>query len=258
MFVVRAFYHFVDFPDFADHRSALTELTKGLGMAGTILLAPEGINSTISGTQEAMDTFWSTLTADSRFQNVDYKDSFHEIQPFRRMLVKLKKEIITIREPLANPNVAKGEYVTPEEWDALISDPDVILVDTRNDYEFAEGTFKGAVNPKTNSFGEFPKWVDENLDPAKHKKVAMFCTGGIRCEKASAYMLAKGFEEVYHLRGGILKYLEDIPEEQSSFEGACYIFDHRGAIVSGLKPVDRKFLDEREQWRLEASEESVG
>jgi UPF0176 protein len=131
-------------------------------------------------------------------------------------------------------------------------------VDTRNDYEFAEGTFKGAVNPKTNSFGEFPKWVDENLDPAKHKKVAMFCTGGIRCEKASAYMLAKGFEEVYHLRGGILKYLEEVPEEQSSFEGACYIFDHRGAIVSGLKPVDRKFLDEREQWRLEASEESVG
>jgi UPF0176 protein len=130
-------------------------------------------------------------------------------------------------------------------------------VDTRNDYEFAEGTFKGAVNPKTNSFGEFPKWVDENLDPAKHKKVAMFCTGGIRCEKASAYMLAKGFEEIYHLRGGILKYLEEIPEEQSSFEGACYIFDHRGAIVSGLKPVDRKFLDEREQWRLEASEEPV-
>lgn len=255
MFIVRAFYHFVDFSDFAERRAEWIEVTRGLGLKGTILMASEGINSTISGTREAIDSFWSFLSSDPRFSNIEYKDSHHDEQPFRRMLVKLKKEIITIREPLANPNVAVGEYVSAKDWDELLSDPEVILVDTRNDYEFAEGTFRGAVNPETASFGEFPQWVDENLDPESHKKVAMFCTGGIRCEKASAYLLAKGFKNVYHLKGGILKYLEEVPESESSFEGACYIFDNRGAVLPGLKATGRKFLDEREQWRL-AEEES--
>ena len=234
--VVIAFYKFVTLDDAPAMRERLLKLCQEHGVRGTILLAEEGINSTISGTREAIDAVMAYLRSDPRLADLESKESYCEDPPFGRLKIKIKKEIVTLRAPEADPTKTVGRYVNSSEWNALLEDPEVVLIDTRNDYEVSEGTFMGAIDPKTTSFGEFPAWVKENLEPTKHKKVAMFCTGGIRCEKATALLLAHGFENVYHLKGGILKYLEEVPVAESKFEGGCFIFDEREAIEHGLAP----------------------
>jgi UPF0176 protein len=241
MFTLRAFYKFTSLEALHVLRELLFEKGVSLGLKGILLIAPEGINSTISGTAENMAEFWDFLTGFAEIGEIEYKDSYHTTQPFRKLRVRVKREIITIRNEKANPSLLVGDYVEAKDWNDLIADPDVLLVDTRNHYEYVEGTFKGAIDPKTLHFSEFPQWVENNLDAAKHKKVAMFCTGGIRCEKASALLLNQGFEKVYHLKGGILKYLEEVAEDESTFEGSCFVFDYRDALVTGLKAEPRKF-----------------
>jgi UPF0176 protein len=243
MFVIRAFYKFVAMtPERADVVTAeLKALCESLSFKGAITLATEGINGTVSALPERMDVFWTFLTALPEFVVLDFKDSSHEVQPFGKLRIRHRKEIITIKDPSVRPTEVVGRYVDPKDWNDLISDPDVLLLDSRNHYEVVEGTFQGAVDPKTRNFSHLPAWVDENLDPTKVKKVAMFCTGGIRCEKASALMLQRGFKEVYHLKGGILKYLEEIPAEESKFEGSCFIFDERDTVKTGLAVEKRKF-----------------
>ncbi len=193
---------------------------------GTLLLAQEGINGTVAGTQAAIEDLLTWLDTQPGLDNIVTKWSFDDEMPFYRTKVKLKKEIVTMGVEGIDPRKVVGTYVKPKDWNALISDPDVVLVDTRNDYEVKIGTFKNAVNPVTETFREFPEYVKQNLDPAKHKKVAMFCTGGIRCEKSTAYLKEQGFDEVYHLEGGILKYLEEVEQEQSLWEGECFVFDN--------------------------------
>ncbi|HQY72215.1 MAG TPA: rhodanese-related sulfurtransferase [Aestuariivirga sp.] len=234
--VVAALYKFVTLKDFASLRQPLLAAMKAHGVKGTLLLAEEGINGTISGSRSAIDGFLAVLRSDARLADIDHKESYCDKDPFYRSKVKLKKEIVTIGVVGVDPNKQAGTYVSPVDWNTLIADPDVLLIDTRNDYEVALGTFEGAADPGTSSFGEFPKFVSENLDPARHRKVAMFCTGGIRCEKASSYMQSQGFREVYHLKGGILKYLEEVPKEQSKWQGDCFVFDHRVAVGQGLVP----------------------
>jgi UPF0176 protein len=235
MFVVAALYKFADLPDCEQIQKNLSSLCNRHGIKGTLILANEGINGTVAGTRIAVDALKDFLHTDKRFHGVEYKESFAPKNPFYRMKVRLKKEIVTLGVPGINPAKKAGTYVEPEEWNAIIQDPDVVLIDTRNDYEVAIGTFKGAIDPKTTCFTEFPKYVRENLDPKKNKKVAMVCTGGIRCEKASAFMLKEGFETVYHLKGGILKYLENISEESSLWQGDCFVFDQRVAVKHGLQ-----------------------
>lgn len=234
-YVVCALYKFVKLEDYQDIRLPLTDLLEDLAIKGTLLLASEGINGTVAGSRDAIDKLLAWFKQDARLADVVYKESFNEQQPFNRTKVKLKKEIVTMGVEGIDPRHVVGTYVKPDQWNALISDPEVLLVDTRNDYEVDIGTFKNAVNPNTDTFREFPKYVEENLDPAKHKKVAMFCTGGIRCEKSTAYLKEQGFDEVYHLEGGILKYLEEVPEEQSMWEGDCYVFDGRVAVNHQLE-----------------------
>ena len=243
MFVIRAFYKFVAMsPERADFVTAsVKERCESLGFKGAITFATEGINGTVSASAEAMDEFWSFLGSFPEFVTMDFKDSSHEVQPFGKLRIRHRKEIITIKDPLVKPTELVGTYVEPKDWNALLDDPEVLLLDSRNHYEVVEGTFQGAVDPKTRNFSHLPAWVDANLDPTKVKKVAMFCTGGIRCEKASALMLSRGFKEVYHLKGGILKYLEEIPAAESKFEGSCFIFDDRDTVVSGLAVEKRKF-----------------
>jgi UPF0176 protein len=235
-YVVVTFYKFVALPDYADLRSPLFDLCQAQGIRGTILLAEEGINSTIVGTQEAIDAVLDYLRSDGRFQDLTVKRSVSEEPVFDRLKVRLKREIVTLGQPQADPNRQVGTYVKPTDWNALIADPEVLVIDTRNDFEVSIGTFVGAENPQTNSFGEFPDYVQQHCDPVKHRKVAMFCTGGIRCEKASSYMLSQGFEQVYHLEGGILQYLETVPPEESLWQGECFVFDQRVAVTHGLKP----------------------
>ncbi|WP_199611882.1 oxygen-dependent tRNA uridine(34) hydroxylase TrhO [Flocculibacter collagenilyticus] len=234
-YVVAALYQFVSLPDFEDIREPLYQQMISNDVKGTLLLAQEGINGTISGPREGIDAVLNWLKSDERFANISHKESLADTQTFYRTKVKLKKEIVTMGVEGIDPNLVVGTYVKPDEWNDLISDPDVITVDTRNDYEIGIGTFEGAINPDTESFREFPAWVKENLDPNKNKKVAMFCTGGIRCEKSTAYLKEQGFEEVYHLEGGILKYLEEVPEENSKWEGECFVFDQRVAVKHGLE-----------------------
>ena len=234
--VVAALYKFVTLKDFASLRQPLLAAMKAHGVKGTLLLAEEGINGTISGSRSAIDGFLAVLRSDARLADIDHKESYCDKDPFYRSKVKLKKEIVTIGVVGVDPNKQAGTYVSPVDWNTLIADPDVLLIDTRNDYEGGLGTFEGAADPGTSSFGEFPKFVRENLDPAQHRKVAMFCTGSIRCEKASSYMQSQGFREVYHLKGGILKYLEEVPKEQSKWQGDCFVFDHRVAVGQGLVP----------------------
>ncbi len=234
-FVVCALYHFVILDDFESLRDPLHQVMEDNGVRGTLLLAREGVNGTISGTREGIDVVLAWLRSDPRLAKVDTKESFDDEIPFYRTRVKLKKEIVTMGIETIDPKEIVGTYVKPEDWNDLISDPDVILVDTRNDYEVAIGTFKNAVNPDTTVFREFPAYVEENLNPNKHKKVAMFCTGGIRCEKSTAYLKTQGFEEVYHLQGGILKYLEDVAEEESMWEGECFVFDNRVSVNHQLE-----------------------
>ena len=233
--VVAALYHFTTLPDYQAMRIPLSDFCKSHGIKGSLLLATEGINGTIAGSREDIDAVLAHLRSDDRLANLVHKEAIHESMPFYRMKVKLKKEIVTMGIDAIAPNHIVGTYVKPQDWNDLISDPDVTLVDTRNDYEVAIGTFEGAINPNTDSFRQFPEFLDKNLDPAKHKKVAMFCTGGIRCEKSTAYAKSLGYEEVYHLQGGILKYLEEVPEDQSLWHGECYVFDNRVSVNHQLE-----------------------
>ena len=234
-YIVAALYHFVKLEDFEDLREPLLELTRSLDLRGTLLLAHEGLNGTVSGSRESIDALLAWLRKDVRFAGIVHKESLHREQPFLRMKVKLRKEIVTMGVEDIDPNEIVGTYVAPKDWNALISDPEVTVVDTRNQYEITIGTFKNAIDPETETFREFPNFVENKLDPQKHKKVAMFCTGGIRCEKSTAYLKQQGFEEVYHLQGGILKYFEEVPKEESLWEGECFVFDTRVAVNHDLE-----------------------
>jgi UPF0176 protein len=234
--VVAALYKFVRLNDVEQLREPLLALMLAQNVRGTLLLASEGINGTIAGPRAGIDAVLGWLREDPRLADLEHKESFHDEHPFLRTKVKLKKEIVTMGVEGIDPNRTVGTYLSPEEWNAVISDPETILIDTRNDYEVEVGTFKGAINPETRTFREFPDYVKDTLDPAKHKKVAMFCTGGIRCEKSTAYLKEQGFDEVYHLKGGILKYLEEMPREDSLWEGECFVFDERVTVDHDLNP----------------------
>ena len=237
MLKVAALYQFVSLPDFRDLREPLRALCERLAIKGTILLAHEGINGTVAGSDEAIDRLITELRDGAlfggRLDNLELKYSTAPVMPFQRMKVRLKKEIVTLGDA-TNPTNKVGTYVDAADWNALIADGETLVIDTRNDFEVAIGTFDGAVNPKLSRFGEFRDYAARELDPKKHRKVAMFCTGGIRCEKASAYLLAQGFAEVYHLKGGILRYLETVPESESRWRGECFVFDERVALGHGL------------------------
>ena len=232
---VVALYRFVRLDDYESMREPLLNFCLDRHIRGTLLLAHEGINGTVAGSDSAIDELLNYLRADDRLADLDCKFSSHQERPFLRMKVKLKREIVTMGQENIDPNVCVGRYASPQEWNALIDDPDVLVIDTRNEYEVEIGTFAGAVNPQTNSFREFPDWVEQNLDPKKHKKVAMFCTGGIRCEKSTSLLVSKGFEDVWHLKGGILNYLEQTPEEDTRWEGECFVFDSRVAVNHQLE-----------------------
>lgn len=233
--VVAALYRFAEFPDFPCFRQPLQTLMLKHDVRGTVLLAAEGINGTIAGSREGIDAVMNWLRADERFSGLQAKESFVEINPFYRTKVKLKKEIVTMGVENIDPKQIVGTYVAPKDWNALINDPEVLLLDTRNEYEVEIGTFENAVNPHTTTFREFPEYVAQHLDPGKHKKVAMFCTGGIRCEKSTAFLKQHGFSEVYHLQGGILKYLEEVPESESKWRGECFVFDNRVTVNHQLE-----------------------
>jgi UPF0176 protein len=233
--VVCALYHFVTLDDHEALQAPLLRVMQQHGVKGTLLLAREGINGTIAGTRAGIDAVLDWLKVDPRLRELDHKESFDATIPFYRSKVKLKQEIVTMGVEGIDPRRKVGTHVEPKDWNALIDSPDVLLIDTRNEYEVELGTFKGAVNPHTESFREFPEYVKQNLDPAKHRKIAMFCTGGIRCEKSTAYLKEQGFDEVYHLKGGILKYLEDVPEAASRWQGECFVFDNRVAVNHALE-----------------------
>ncbi len=233
--VVSALYKFVTLENFAQLKAPLHNIMQANEVYGTLLLAQEGINGTIAGSRLGIDKVLAHLKSDTRLSNLSHKESYTNEQPFKRCKVKLKKEIVTMGIEGIDPKQVVGTYVKPKDWNNLISDPEVLLVDTRNEYEIEIGTFKNAINPKTETFREFPQYVKENLDPSKHKKVAMFCTGGIRCEKSTAYLKEQGFEEVYHLEGGILKYLEEVPQENTLWQGDCFVFDDRVAVDHALE-----------------------
>ncbi|MEN8823445.1 MAG: rhodanese-related sulfurtransferase [Glaciecola sp.] len=233
--IVCALYKFVTLENYQEMRQPLLDVMLNKHIKGTLLLAQEGINGTISGPREGIDNLLAYLNEDSRLNPVSTKESLHDEPPFYRTKVKLKKEIVTMGVEGIDPLKTVGTYVKPSDWNALIADPDVTVIDTRNDYEIEIGTFKHAIDPKTDTFRQFPQYVKENLDPEKNKKVAMFCTGGIRCEKSTAYLKEQGFDEVYHLEGGILQYLEDVPKEDSLWEGDCFVFDNRVAVNHDLE-----------------------
>lgn len=234
--VVAALYQFANIPEYKKLQQPLLKLCNQNDIKGTLLLASEGINGTISGSRDAIDNLISYLHSMDAFKNLEHKESFTSSSPFIRMKVKLKKEIVTLGVEGINPAKITGKYVEPKDWNDLISDPNVILVDTRNDYETNIGTFKGAMIPNTKTFRDFPKYVEENLAEFKKRPIAMCCTGGIRCEKSTAYLLQQGFENVYHLKGGILKYLENVDSKDSLWEGECFVFDERVAVDNDLKP----------------------
>jgi len=232
--VVCALYRFVRLEDYETLREPLLQVMLDHAIVGTLLLAREGINGTVAGSRAGIDALLTWLKHDERFALLSYKESFHDTLPFYRTKVKLKKEIVTLGVEGIDPNRVVGTHVKPENWNALLRDPELLLIDTRNNYEIGIGSFKGAVNPKTTTFRELPQWVSENLNPEQHKKIAMFCTGGIRCEKSTAYLKEQGFEEVYHLEGGILNYLEKIPQEESMWQGECFVFDNRVTVNHDL------------------------
>ncbi len=233
--VVSAMYKFVTLDGFTTLRKPLLKLMEEHQVKGTILLAKEGINGTIASDRKGIDAVLAWLRSDSRFVDLETKESYELAMPFYRSKVKLKKEIVTMGIEGIDPNNIVGTYVDPKDWNALIADPDVLLIDTRNDYEVKIGAFNGAVNPQTETFRQFSQYVEKHLDTAKHKKIAMYCTGGIRCEKSTAYLKGQGFENVYHLQGGILKYLEEVPAEQSEWQGECFVFDNRVAVNHDLE-----------------------
>lgn len=250
--VVAAFYRFAVFTDFESFREPLQNLMIEEGIKGTLLLAAEGINGTIAGSREGIDAVIGWLAKDGRFSGLEVKESYVTGNPFYRSKVKLKKEIVTMGMEGINPNDIVGTYVDPRDWNALISDPEVLLLDTRNDYEVEIGTFENAVNPDTTTFRQFPDYVSKELSPKKQKKVAMFCTGGIRCEKSTAYLKQQGFEEVFHLKGGILNYLEKVPEDESMWQGECFVFDNRVTVNHKLEQGD---YDQCHACRLPITEE---
>ncbi len=231
-----AFYKFVELRDFAQLKAPLLALCEQRSVKGTVLLASEGINGTIAGTRQNVYAVLAFLRSDSRLGDLIHKESPANEMPFYRMKVRLKREIVTLGVPVVSPTKMAGKYVRADEWNKLLDDPDVVFVDVRNDYEVALGTFNGALNPNTKSFRELPRWVRSQSALRDKPKVAMFCTGGIRCEKSTAFMRAEGFPEVFHLEGGILKYLETIPKEQSRWEGECFVFDERVSVGHGLTP----------------------
>jgi UPF0176 protein len=236
---VAAFYQFAALPDFRELREPLRALCAAHGLKGSVLLADEGINGTLAGSEEAIAAFMDALQQGElfggRLDRLEPKYSAAAEMPFQRLKVRLKKEIVTLGAAGVDPTRQVGTYVEAAHWNELISDPETLVLDTRNAFEVAMGTFEGAVDPEIRSFGEFKQFTAERLDPARHRRIAMFCTGGIRCEKASAYLLAQGFEEVFHLKGGILKYLEEMPESESRWRGECFVFDERVALGHGLR-----------------------
>ena len=234
-FVVSALYHFVRLDNYQALRKPMYDFMVENSIKGTILLAQEGINGTVAGDKNAIQKLHAWLRSDERLKDLRSKESYDHTMPFYRTRVKLKKEIVTMGVTGIDPNRVVGTYVKPEDWNDLISDPEVKLVDTRNEYEVAIGTFKNAANPQTETFRDFPEYVKTNLDPGKHKKIAMYCTGGIRCEKSTAYLKEQGFDEVYHLQGGILKYLETVPEDESLWQGECFVFDNRVSVNHKLE-----------------------
>lgn len=236
--VVAALYRFASFPDYESFRAPLLELMLAHEVRGTLLLASEGINGTIAGRRAGIDAVLEWLARDERFDSIRAKESFVAENPFYRTKVKLKKEIVTMGVEDIDPTQIVGTYIEPKDWNALIADPEVLVLDTRNKYEVEIGTFENAVNPETDSFREFPDFVANNLDPKVHKKVAMFCTGGIRCEKSTAYLKQHGFEDVFHLKGGILKYLEEQPESETKWNGECFVFDNRVTVNHKLERGD--------------------
>ncbi|MEY1557315.1 rhodanese-related sulfurtransferase [Yoonia sp. R2331] len=235
MYTIAALYHFTRFEDPAAIRPGLIEACATHGISGTLLLAGEGINGTIAGSRAGIDAILGYIRALPGCAALEHKESQSDTPPFHRMKVRLKKEIVTMGQPQVKPADGTGHYVDPADWNELIQSPDVAVIDTRNDYEVAIGTFDGAVDPHTKSFGEFPAWWEENKDRFHNKKIAMFCTGGIRCEKSTNFLKGQGVDEVYHLKGGILKYLEEVPEDDSTWQGECFVFDARVSVGHGLE-----------------------
>ena len=243
-FLTAALYKFVELPDFADLQGPLLACCESHGVKGTLLLASEGINGTIAGSHAGVQAVLGFLRRDPRLAALEHKEAYALKMPFYRMKVRLKREIVTLGVPDVHPALMAGRYVKPQDWDALLDKPGLVLIDTRNDYEVAIGSFKNAVNPETRSFSELPDWVEREMAAGgklapvdgKTPQVAMFCTGGIRCEKSTAFLRSKGFEDVYHLEGGILKYLETMPEDQSQWQGECFVFDERVSVGHGVRP----------------------
>ena len=234
--IVAALYHFAPLDDPKALQKPLAALCCKAGIKGTILLAPEGINGTVAGPRDGIDTMLAFLRDQPGFQALEHKESIAAVMPFYRLKVRLKNEIVTMGVPGTDPTQIVGTYVEPKDWNALIADPDTVVIDTRNDYEVRIGTFDGAVDPATKAFRDFPDWVRRNENRLRGKKIAMFCTGGIRCEKATAFVKSLGHEDVFHLKGGILKYLETVPEGESTWRGECFVFDERVAVTHGLAP----------------------
>ena len=233
--VVAALYHFVSLDNYTDLRQPLLNQMLKNNIMGSLLLAREGINGTVAGTQPSIDRLLAWIRTDSRLQNIRCKFSYDEEMPFYRSRVKLKKEIVTMGIEDIDPNRSVGTHVKPSDWNALISDPEITLVDTRNTYESAIGSFRNATMANTESFRDFPQYVRDKLDPITHRRIAMFCTGGIRCEKSTAYLKQLGFDQVYHLQGGILKYLQEVPESESLWQGECFVFDNRVSVDHALE-----------------------
>jgi UPF0176 protein len=232
---IATFYKFAEFPEYKEWKIKLGKWGKELNILGTMILAPEGINATISGSRDGVGKFFDHIREDPRFADLNPRTAESTRSTFYRLRIITRPEIVTLGDASINPNKAVGKYVNPEEWNALIRDPDVRVIDTRNEYEVKVGTFKGAENPHTDTFRQWPEYVEKELGSDKKQKIAMFCTGGIRCEKASSHLLENGFEEVYHLKGGILNYLETVPPEESDWDGECFIFDNRVSVTHGLK-----------------------
>lgn len=237
-FKIAAFYHFTDLPDRDVWAERMVDHALNVGLRGTVIFAHEGVNSTCAGSHGAVDATVELLRADPRFKDMEVKYSYADFNPFPRLKVKKKPEIVTFRQPGADPREEVGTYLEPEEWNDLIADPDVITIDTRNEYEVRVGKFRGAINPDTPDFTAFADYVREHLAGQEHRKIAMYCTGGIRCERSTAYLKKLGFKEVYHLKGGILRYLEMMPKEKSLWEGDCFVFDYRVALDHDLRPAN--------------------
>jgi len=234
MYTIAALYHFSRFDDLDTLRAPLLAVCQKQGVRGTLLLAREGINGTIAGSRAGIDAVLAHIRAMPGCAGLDWKESHADEPPFNRLKVRLKREIVTMGQPDVDPTAVVGHYVEPADWNELIHAPDVVVIDTRNDYEFAIGTFDGAIDPQTRSFGEFPGWWQANKDRFHNKRIAMFCTGGIRCEKSTNYLMGQGVADVYHLKGGILKYLEEIPQSDSAWHGECFVFDARVSVGHGL------------------------